>query len=155
MYTAEIVKQGYDNTYYNFAVRPDMEEVQINASPKLTEGEVRIVLTWGSTPNDLDSHLFTPYDNVFGDTTYHIWYGNRSDAVGNNLDVDDVNGYGPETVTIPALKNGLYKYYVADFTNCSGNRTASYDLSHSGARVNVYTSNGLTASFTVPSNMPG
>ncbi len=155
MYTAEVVKEGYDNTYYNFASRPGTDVVRINASPRLAAGEVRIVLTWGQDPRDLDSHLFTPYDSVFGDTTYHIWYGNRSDAVGNNLDVDDTDGYGPETTTIPLLKNGLYKYYVADYTNCSGSNPASYDMSYSGATVNVYTSNGLTATFTVPRNTPG
>ncbi|MDO5348973.1 MAG: zinc-ribbon domain-containing protein [Lachnospiraceae bacterium] len=155
MYTAEVMKQGYDSTYYNFAAMENMDAVQINASPRLAEGEVRIVLTWGYTPQDLDSHLFTPYDNVFGDNTYHIWYGNKQDAVGNNLDVDDTTGYGPETMTIPVLKNGLYKYYVADFTNCSGNNPTSYEMSASGAMVNVYTSNGLTATFTVPANVPG
>lgn len=155
MYTAEVAKSGYDNTYYNFAVRPGMNDVQINASPKLASGEVRIVLTWGETPYDLDSHLFTPYDSAFGDDTYHIWYGNKQDAVGNNLDVDDTDSYGPETMTIPVLKNGLYKYYVADFTDCSGNNPSSYDMSNSGAVVNVYTSNGLSATFTVPTNRPG
>lgn len=155
MYTAEVVKQGYDNTYYNFASRDNMDMVQINASPKLAEGEVRIVLTWGEWPRDLDSHLFTPYDNSFGDNTYHIWYGNRYDVVGNNLDVDDTDGYGPETMTIPMLKNGLYKYYVADFTNCSGGSPTSYDMSNSGAMVSVYTSNGLNSTFMVPTNASG
>lgn len=155
MYTAEVMKEGYDNTYYNFAVKDDQDTVQINASPKLAEGEVRIVLTWGETPRDLDSHLFTPYDDSFEDLTYHIWYGNKSDAVGNNLDVDDTTGYGPETMTIPLLKNGLYKYYVADFTNCNSDNPASYEMSNSGAMVNVYTSNGLTSTFMVPSNRAG
>ncbi|MDO5417939.1 MAG: carboxypeptidase regulatory-like domain-containing protein, partial [Lachnospiraceae bacterium] len=155
MYTAEVMKEGYDSTYYNFAARENMEAVQINASPRLAEGEVRIVLTWGSTPSDLDSHLFTPYDNTFGDSTYHIWYGNQRDAVGNNLDVDDTTSYGPETMTIPVLKNGLYKYYVADFTHCAGGDPTSFEMSNSGAMVNVYTSNGLTATFTVPANTSG
>lgn len=155
MYTAEVQKPGYDNTYYNFAVRRGMETVQINASPKLASGEVRVVLTWGEVPSDLDSHLFTPYDSTFGDTTYHIWYGNKQDSVGNNLDVDDTSSYGPETMTIPALKNGLYKYYVADFTNCCMDFPSSYDMSNSGATVNVYTEGGLAASFAVPANRPG
>lgn len=155
MYTAEVQKTGYDNTYYNFAVRRGMGAVQMNASPKLASGEVRVVLTWGEIPSDLDSHLFTPYDSAFGDTTYHIWYGNKQDSVGNNLDVDDTSSFGPETMTIPILKDGLYKYYVADFTNCSSDLPTSYDLSNSGAMVNVYTEGGLAASFAVPANRPG
>lgn len=155
MYTAQIEKPGYDFVYYNFAVKKDMQVIQINASPVLAEGEVRIVLTWGEQPYDLDSHLFTPYDSTMGDSTYHIWYGNMGDGAGNSLDVDDITSYGPETITIPALKNGLYKYYVADFTNClAGNPTSSM-MSLSGASVNVYTSAGLTATFHVPANTPG
>lgn len=155
MYTAEVVKAGYDNAYYNFAARYDQVQVRFNASPTLASGEVRIVLTWGATPDDLDSHLFTPYDSTLGDATYHIWYGNKSDAVGNNLDVDDTTSYGPETMTIPVLRNGLYKYYVADYTNCNGNNPASYDMSRSGATIHVYTANGLNATFHVPVNTSG
>lgn len=155
MYTAEVMKQGYDTVYYNFAVRENMQLIQINASPTLASGEVRIVLTWGEKPEDLDSHLFTPYDTSIGDSTYHIWYGNTRDTLGDNLDVDDTTSYGPETVTIPVLKNGLYKYYVADFTNCSQGYPSSNAMSLSGAAVNVYTSAGLTATFHVPSNVPG
>ena len=155
MYTAEVTKTGYDNTYYNFAAKSGMNTVRINVSPKLASGEVRAVLTWGEEPFDLDSHLFTPYDSAFGDSTYHIWYGNKADRMGDNLDVDDTDSFGPETMTIPVVKNGLYKYYVADFTNCSSGNPLSYDLSDSGATVNVYTSDGLAASFAVPSNRPG
>lgn len=155
MYTAEVVKQGYDKIYNNFAVKQNMQAIQISSSPTLASGEVRIVLTWGENPADLDSHLFTPYDSSFGDATYHIWYGNKSDAVGDNLDVDDTDGYGPETMTIPVLKDGLYKYYIADFTNCSAGNPTSYEMSLSGATVNVYTSAGLTATFHVPANVSG
>lgn len=155
MYTAEVVKPGYDSTYYNFAAKDQMDTVQIGSSPKLAEGEVRVVLTWGAYPNDLDSHLFTPYDSVFGDTTYHIWYGNKQDVVGNNLDVDDTDSFGPETMTVPMLKDGLYKYYVADFTECSRGDTTSFIMSNSGATVNVYTSDGLTSTFHVPANTSG
>ncbi len=155
MYTAEVQKSGYTNTYYNFLAGEGRETVQINASPTLAQGEVRVVLTWGSTPQDLDSHLFLPYDDVFGNSTYHIWYGNKQDSLGNNLDVDDRNGYGPETVTISSLQDGLYKYYVVDYSNSSSGNPQSEEMSRSGARVDVYTENGLAASYTVPVNREG
>ena len=154
-YTAEVLKDGYATAYLTVVARASGEVVQLSATPVLSGGEVRIVLTWGSTPADLDSHLFTPYDAASQDTTYHIWYGNMTDWNGNDLDVDDTTGYGPETMTIRHLGTGLYKYYVADFTNCDLGNPASYDMSYSGATVSVYTDRGLAASFHVPVDASG
>ena len=155
IYTAEVIKSGYDVICVNIVVRIDSGTVEIHFSPSLPEGEMRIVLSWGQYPEDLDSHLFTPYDSAMGDSGYHIFYSNQHDAVGDNLDVDDTDSYGPETITIPVVKNGLYKYYVVDYTNCSRSNPGSYDMSNSGATVNVYASNGLAATFYVPANQPG
>jgi uncharacterized protein YfaP (DUF2135 family) len=72
------------------------------------------------------------------------------------LDVDDTDGRGPETVTIVDLeKTGLYKYYVADYTNCSDGNYSSYQLSNSDATVRVYTDEGLVATFHVPTDREG
>lgn len=53
---------------------------------------------------------------------------------------------------INKLSQGTYKYYVADYTNCSQNNYSSMDMLNSFARVDVYTKNELTVSFTVPNN---
>ena len=155
MYTVEVNKAGYADTYYTIAVVEDNAQIAINTTPVLNEGEVRIVLTWDSVPQDLDSHLFTPYDSSSGDSTYHIWYGNKSDNNQNNLDVDDTNGYGPETMTINNLGNGLYKYYVADYSDCANGNTKSTNMSFSNATVDVYTADGLAHTFHVPSSRAG
>lgn len=155
MYTVEVSKPGYAVAYYTISVVQNNMMITINATPVLNEGEVRIVLTWDDIPYDLDSHLFTPYDSSSGDTTYHIWYGNRYDDNDNNLDVDDTDGYGPETMTINNLGNGLYKYYVADYSDCSNGYTNSTDMSYSNATVAVYTEEGLVRTFHVPANRPG
>jgi tetratricopeptide (TPR) repeat protein len=154
-YTAEIIKDGYVTAYLTVVVRAANEVLQLPTSPELGGGELRIVLTWGDSPYDLDSHLFTPYGADSSDTTYHIWYGHMSDANANNLDVDDTTSYGPETMTINYLGTGLYKYYVADYTNCSSGDPASFEMSESGATVSVYTNMGLVASFHVPANRSG
>ena len=74
---------------YNFSISP---------APEL--GEVRIILTWGSNPSDMDSHLLTPeIDSV----NFHISYSNRGSSESAPfvvLDLDDVDGFGPETITI-------------------------------------------------------
>ena len=154
-YTAEVIKTGYDVIYINIVIRIDGGTIEIHFSPSLPAGEMRIVLSWGAWPEDLDSHLFTPYDSALGDAGYHIFYSNKTDAVGDNLDVDDTTSYGPETITIPVVKNGLYKYYVVDYTNCTRGSATSYDMSNSGAVVNVYSSQGLVATFHVPTNQSG
>lgn len=151
MYTMQVSKEGYDDAYFSLVVKQE-ETVQYNVSPTLNVGEVRVVLTWGSTPRDLDSHLFTPYCT----TQEHISFYYQTDVWENNLDVDETTGYGPETVTITNLDTqGLYKYYVADYTNCSSGNFDSTEMSMSEATVNVYNQSGLVATFYVPVNRPG
>lgn len=150
MYTAQIDQDGYEVLYYNIISDGSGNQTVINVLPELMENELAIVLTWGSSPNDLDSHLFDPNDN-----NGHIWYGAPWNNYGASLDVDVTRGYGPETVTISNLTNGLYKYYVADFSNCSAGNLRSTQMSYSDATVNVYSSSGLLQSFHVPTNQAG
>lgn len=152
MYTVQIERNGYDTTYFTLIVRQNSRQTRLHLSPKLQEGEMRIVLTWKDIPQDLDSHLFTPYSTV----DKHICYYNKKDEKGNSLDVDVISGYGPETVTLSNLdSNGLYKYYVADYTNCSQGNYTSREMSNSNASVQVYTKDGLAATFHVPTGQEG
>ncbi len=105
-------------------------------SDTIATGQVRIVLTWGATPWDLDSHLFCEMDNG---ESYHIYYSDktfysyRSDAVIADLDLDDTSSYGPETTTIYTPEAGDYTFGVYNFTGDS-----DYSLANSGACVQVY-----------------
>lgn len=142
-YTVEVRIAGYERNYFTLSTVRDGMQVQSNIVPKITGNEMRVVLTWLDSPRDLDSHLFFP-DNG------HIAYYN-SEYKTSFLDVDDTDGYGPETITLKDITNGTYKYYVADYTNLSNNHLTSNEMSNSFARVDVYTKNG-TKSFTVPRN---
>ncbi len=114
-------------------------------SPVLGSEEVRIVLTWGETPEDLEAHLTGT--NPQG-CRHHCYYWSR-DIPGANLDLDDMNSYGPETITITQEASGTYRYYVHDFTN-RGSGT-SQALSLSGAQVKVYFGSGADPlNYTVP-----
>ncbi|HEX8683623.1 MAG TPA: carboxypeptidase regulatory-like domain-containing protein [Ardenticatenaceae bacterium] len=115
-------------------------------SPVLPAGEMRVVLTWGERPSDLDSHLWLP-----AATPAHIFWveQGRCDAFPHAcLDVDDVTSYGPETTTIRQRHNGTYVYAIYQYTT-NGPLTAS------GARIQVYTSSGLVAEYTVPTGGDG
>ena len=45
------------------------------------------------------------------------WYGSRGGCTGVNLDIDDEDGYGPETLTWTDANNDAYLYelYVHDY----------------------------------------
>lgn len=108
-------------------------------SQSLAVGQTRIVLTWGATPRDLDSHLFVPG----GAETYYSSRGTQTSSPFAALDVDDTNGSGPETITIARLSAGAYTYSVYNYSNEAA-------ISASGARVQVYRGDGVVQSFTVP-----
>ncbi len=120
--------------------------VDFALSPNLAQGEVRIVLTWGSTPTDLDSHLWLPTSNPF-----HVYFANRGNCNAFPfacLDVDDTTSFGPETITIKQRYNGTYVYGVYNWSN-------ETSITNSGGRVQVYGPSGLVATYNVPTNGSG
>jgi len=112
-------------------------------------GAARIVLTWGASPSDLDSHFTGP--TVGSSTRFWVYYSSRGNCAASPftcLDVDDVSAFGPETITLGQITAGVYRYYVYDYTN--RNNTASTALGTSGARVQFYVGNTLRQTFFVP-----
>jgi tetratricopeptide (TPR) repeat protein len=137
-----IKKEGYSTLVakcpcqgFTYAISPVMSNLD----------GIRIVLTWGETPEDLDSHLW--YDNQ------HIFF-QQKESPDAQLDVDDTDSYGPETVTIENKVFGREYYYaVHDFTNrLDPNSTA---LSNSHAVVFVYIGQSLVRTYYVPQNRQG
>ena len=119
-------------------------------SPILEDNEYRIVLTWAAAPKDLDSHLDI-YEN--GTRKYHVYYGStkvREDGeVIAKLDVDDMNGYGPETVTVTVFadKDRTYTYYIHCWSSTPAGSPQFYD---SEAVVNVYRGDELVKTYEIP-----
>ena len=151
-YTAETSADGYISAFHNVAVLPQefISEWNLPMSPVLGDQETRIVLTWNEEPYDLDSHLMGE--------EFHVFFGERDayDASYQhrvNLDLDDTTSYGPETITIYQGVDGVYTYFVHDYTNrYSGSSSA---LSMSGATVRVYQRDGLTATYHIPTGIVG
>ncbi len=100
-------------------------------SPLLNEDEIRIILTWGLTPEDLEAHLTAPSETG---CRYHCYYDEKDIPVAN-LNLDDRDGYGPETITTTEQTTDIYRYYVHNFSNLVGTTS---DLAQSGATVTVY-----------------
>lgn len=140
--TLHFVKSGY--TFYDITVvvvaddTADLSEDVVGYTP-LTSGEIRIVLTWGLDPDDLDSHLYVP---VINEEIYYS-YKNASDGSAN-LDWDDTTSYGPETITISSQKSAGNTYYYSVY-HYAGAGT----IGTSGAVVKVYNSSGLVKTYNV------
>lgn len=155
-YTVQATKTDFVTTYFNVVVIGGQTTANQNGviTPVLDASEVRVVLTWGASPTDLDSHITGP--NPDGGR-FHVYYGNSSfwynDTQYCNLDLDDVTSFGPETITIYNQTGGLYRYSVHDYSNRYS--TTSYALSNSGATVRVYFGSNLVQTFYVPSNQIG
>ena len=62
-----------------------------------------------------------------------------------DLDLDDTTSYGPETTTVYEMEQGVYTFYVHDYTNRNSNNSTA--LATSGAKVEVYLGNSVTAAY--------
>ncbi len=106
---------------------------------------MRVVLGWGSSPSDLDSHMVYPGNHIFFD---HKLGDN------GNLDVDDINSYGPETITLTRRENGKsYIYAVHDYSDKY--EPGTKNLSRSDAKVFVYVGETLVRTYYVPVGQSG
>jgi hypothetical protein len=111
-----------------------------------TAGSYRIVLTWGTTPYDLDSHLTGPDENS---SRFHMYYSNKNPNNNVSLDVDDTDSFGPETTTISGFYDGTYRFSVHNYSDRYSASSGSGIVS-SPARVELYSSTGLLNTFNPP-----
>lgn len=174
-YTLVVCKDGYVENSVNISLDSNACSLgNIVMSPANLElpnegDNLRVVLSWGEKPKDLDLHMFGP-SALDPERRYHIYwwdpfyYGEyydeendeilENETILGNLDIDDVESYGPETITLQnILVNGMYSFYVHDFSNCS--EYYSTELSKSNAKIQVYSENILVYTFNVPVNEEG
>jgi hypothetical protein len=115
-----------------------------NLSPAdLVEGEWRVVLRWKTEPRDLDLHCIVSKDPK------HIYFANKN-AGGRNihakgkieLDTDERNGNGPETVTFTPLKDRNYRFFVHNFSGEADPKNA-VSMAKSGATITVFVGDSI------------
>ena len=96
---------------------------------------VKVALSWGADPADLDSHLTFP---SVGGGRGHVYYSNK--AEGNvTLDTDDTDGFGPEITTVVALTDGVYRYSVHHYSGAGTISSSSATVSMVVDRMGIYT----------------
>ena len=155
-YILKMEKEGYITSYKEIISAPYIYEQNAALSSILEDGEYRIVLQWGESPRDLDSHLIGKKQEY---EVFHVYYSNKYYYEGEiliaQLDIDDVSGYGPETTTVTVTVNREmdYQYYVKDYTNQYNSYSKA--LSLSGATVSVYYGTQLLETYSVPLNKTG
>ena len=148
-YTIDVSKEDYITTNVNRFVMPADTSIRRNILlSKELDNKYRVTLQWDLDPNDLDSHLIGPITNGYGD--FHVYFPSYSriarDSSSNiiaELDHDDVEGYGFETITFEMQPGDKFKYYVHWFTG-----TGTWKGSN--AVVNLYKGTQLINTFTVP-----
>ena len=105
-------------------------------SPVLPPGKTRFVLQWADEPQDLDLHLKGP--------GFHISYRDMKSAANRaRLDVDELEGYGPETITLDRIDTRqVYDLSVYNYSN---------DDDFKGVElVYVYAGNSLLKEIRLP-----
>lgn len=147
-YTVAVHTVGFTTRYFSVLSLGGFTLSNQNSSvtPLLATGETRIVLSWGSTPSDLDSHLTGPTSSN-SSNRFHVYFGAPTTA-GANLDLDDISSFGPETTTITQQVAGVYRFSVHNFSNTGSVGNAALALSN--ARVEVFQGNVGVTAFNVP-----
>ncbi|MEA2096981.1 MAG: PEGA domain-containing protein [Candidatus Cloacimonadota bacterium] len=96
-----------------------------------TAPEIEVVLWWNTPTSDLDLHAWNPAGE-------HCYYGNSVISDGY-LDIDDTEGYGPETFAVETANVGVYTIQV----NCY---SLDSDL-YSDASIQVFFDGVLQETF--------
>ena len=152
LYSVELIdERGYDAKYIDGLINvkilgnQDISNQNGTVSTELLTGQMRIVLSWGETPSDLDSHLVASLNN--GYTYYTGFYLMDAYPSGSEryaaLDLDDTTCYGPETTTIYIQEPGEYRFVVHDYSSYS-----PHDIAGSGAVVQIYMGNSSMPNYT-------
>jgi uncharacterized protein YfaP (DUF2135 family) len=157
--TRMTVLTGYKTFSQPIVIDSGANVIHISCSGKLTDGRCAFVdttfqvkgnfaalslwteLRWNTNNTDVDFHLLPPgatFPASFWTTT-DCFYNSRTPSWGGFLDVDNVVGYGPEHITIPAVKDtGTYRlfvHYYSDHTTGTTPTTAFVSVSVRGGTV--------------------
>ena len=135
--------------YASMAVKCPCDGFVYAMSPVLENlDSLRVVLQWDNQPKDMDLHAY--FENN------HIYFSDRhGDKV--YLDVDDMDGFGPETITIQKRKNGQkYVFFVHTFSSWAqeirdgaGKYTLPLDKLKN-VKVYVYIGSSLVRTYNMP-----
>jgi hypothetical protein len=144
-YTAYATRDGYVSENINFDIYSGQEELIGTMLPQMSGNYYTIVLTWGETPRDLDSHVEALIDD---DHAMHVFYGDSLYLYEEEeicfLDVDDTSSYGPETISLKPVSSTPYYYYIHNYSGESS-------ITGSKATIKVYKGSKLLKEYSISS----
>lgn len=149
-YAVHVERDGYITV--DFPIEIVAKTIYYNRfslSKNMPIGQLRVLLEWDKKPADLDAHLEKDLD-------FHISYRDMivSDDGIARLDRDDLDGWGPETITVKNIDERMeYRFYIHNYSN--KDKPRSKKLSNSKANVKVYDGNKLLEIFQVPDDSEG
>jgi len=143
-YIIRIEAEGYIPSREEYLISCEMAECDrckpkmlVPLSPTLNSGELRMVLSWGAKPKDLD--IYVMRRNVRDwDTSCITYHGRRSGCEEATLDLDNTKGgnEGVETITIhdtPSHAGNVYMIFVQHFGN--NRKTEQFGRSQAEIRI--------------------
>lgn len=115
--------------------------------PPPTATAFTIVMRWNTNNTDMDIHLLRPGATLF-DPVGDCHYANRSPDWGRQrdasddpfLDVDDIDGFGPETINLSETAAGQYQVWVHSFR----------DLLRTTPTVEIHLAGNLAGTYNRP-----
>jgi len=100
----------------------------------------RVVLTRNDKAKDLDACIVLP------DKKTKINYSVKSSPDGKVvLDIDNKSGYGPETITMINITEGIYYYWVNNYSK-------ECPISESDSKVRLYHKDSQVGEYLIPQN---
>lgn len=151
----EITAPGFMDEDLQVQLTPSAAtEQRVVISPGLKAGQIRVVLTWGDSPKDLDAHLEGPLPDG---SRFHVFHKQKGDLKSKefvSLDVDNREGKGPETITVLGVTPGTYKFFVHNASTEADPQSDPTGLALSGAQIKLY-HGGQTYNYKVDGKTPG
>jgi hypothetical protein len=154
-YAASVLLSPGENTITVVVVDEDGNIVEqtsetVTVTANIESVDAIVQLTWDTPGNDVDLHLWGPEGN-------HIYYRDKDAITGGELDIDDTDGYGPETITLGSTApSGTYtikvRYYSAHGVSDNVEVRVKLTLAGSPILYGPYTFTASQANQDDPSN---
>jgi len=135
-----VTREGYANVLEEREISAGGQLIRIFASPDLAEGQHRLVLSWQTT-EDLDIYALGRNMTTGEIVCKTYWHPGKSNCTRAKLDVDNRDGFGPETITWSDAENDPYYYtlYVHNY-----DRPKNPDVAGNGAHIVLYGKTNIT-----------
>jgi len=150
--TVEVTAEDYIDLEAEVSIG-DTTEQDFALVPLSEEEGYRFILSWGLEPDDLDSHMWVPLGSAY----YHIYYvdeGYLDQEPYAQLDIDDTDSYGPETITIRKHNDETPQlsmdYYEGEYIYAVKHYSGLLSIPESGAVVRIYNGNTLVRTINAP-----